>query len=61
MGCLLGVFAALVVYWRTVWFGISLAKTSKLPRYELQVDPPQVEVPSTPKAEFGPEVRRKIE
>lgn len=60
MGCLLGVFAALVVYGRTVWFGISLAKTSKLPRYELQVDPPQVEVPSTPKAEFGPEVRRKI-
>ena len=39
----------------------NLAKTSKLPRYELQVDPPQVEVPSTPKAEFGPEVRRKIE
>lgn len=55
----------MLVYWRTVWFanvtGISLAKTSKLPRYELQVDPPQVEVPSTPKAEFGPEVRRKIE
>lgn len=60
MAYLLVVFAALVVYWRTVWFGIS-AKTSKLPRYELQVDPPQVEVPSTPKAEFGPEVRRKIE
>lgn len=24
------------------------------PRYELQVDPPQIEVPSTPKTEPGP-------